>query len=57
MNNARIGEKFITVALGALALATLLLGATTHPAAAVEGSNGELVFIVAADMRNFSAQG
>jgi hypothetical protein len=57
MHNARIGEKFITVALGALALATLLLGTTTHPAAAVEGSNGELVFIVAADMRNFSAQG
>jgi hypothetical protein len=56
MHEEGVCMKFIRVALVALALATVVAGATTHGAAA-EDRNDELVFLVAADMRNFSAHG
>jgi 3',5'-cyclic AMP phosphodiesterase CpdA len=56
MQDARFWTRVMKGTVGVLSLALVLPGTLTCPAVA-EDENSELVFIVAADMRNFSAQG
>jgi hypothetical protein len=56
MHDGRAGNLWLTATIGALVLATILFGKATSVADESHETD-KLVFVVAADMRNFSAQG